>query len=94
MVLLPIVQLALGAAQSIAMHIEETPGRIAVQVEFAAASDWDADSQLQSLRATMSLLFGSEGRLAIFDVGAKVAVSVSWPAIAAMPEAAFQLQTV
>ena len=93
MILLPIVQLALGAAQSIAMHVEETPGRVAVQVEFAAASDWDADSQLQSLHATMSLLFGSEGRLVVFDVGTKAAVSVSWPVVAAMPEPAFHLQT-
>jgi hypothetical protein len=97
MVLLPIVQLALAAggtgpkkAQPLAIRIDEAEGRIALHVDFEAERDWNPASEAQSLRATLFLLFGAEGRLAISTAGARAAVSVSWPMLPAVPEVPLQ----
>jgi hypothetical protein len=86
MVLLPIVQLALAADpapngdEGVGMLAEESAERIAVRVEYKGSWARDREPQARSLRATMSLLFGTAGRLEIATAGAKTIVSVSWPA--------------
>lgn len=93
MVLLPIVQIALAAAtvppkaRSLAIRVDDAQGRIAVHFDFEAGRDWNPASEVESLRATLFLLFGTEGQLAISTAGLRATVSVSWPAMPAVFDA-------
>jgi hypothetical protein len=86
MVLLPIVQLALGANTAprgtdevVGVIAEEVSGRIEIRVECTGRWARDRESQALPLRATMALLFGDQGRLEFSTVDTRTIVWVSWP---------------
>ncbi len=81
MVLLPVVQLALAVAPDhpLAVRAGDEGARTAMRVEFDCDGLGDARGQIPSLRATMAVLFGAEGRVDVATGKGKTTVSVSWP---------------